>query len=157
MCAVTGSVAISAFSPFSGSSNPPAARFNFCIASPQSYGSPRMIVIVGRTRKRAKAVATDLRYGAPLCLKTTVVDGIYDDLAEAYRRHRSLRQYHDHRRPITLASLALVSWRHGSRNRCFAMSERSFRSEVTIKTLAKTLASSVVGRAGVIQSFVPEM
>jgi L-lactate dehydrogenase len=39
-----------------------------------------MIVIVGRTRKRAKAVATDLRYGAPLCLKTTVVDGDYDDL-----------------------------------------------------------------------------
>jgi hypothetical protein len=37
------------------------------------------------------------------------------------------------------------------------MSERSFRSEVTIKTLAKTLASSVVGRAGVIRSFEPEM
>jgi hypothetical protein len=39
-------------------------------------GSPRMIVIVGRTRTREKSVATDLRYGAPLCPKTTVVDGI---------------------------------------------------------------------------------
>ena len=38
-------------------------------------------VIAGRTRKRAKAVATDLRYGAPLCPKTTVVDGEYDGLA----------------------------------------------------------------------------
>jgi hypothetical protein len=33
--------------------------------------------------KRAKAVATDLRYGTPLCPKTTVVDGDYADLAEA--------------------------------------------------------------------------
>jgi hypothetical protein len=139
--AVTGSVAISAFLPVLFI-EPTSGEVQFCIASPQSYGSPRMIVIVGRTCKRAKAVATDLRYGAPLCLKTTVVDGDYDHLAEAYRRHRSLRQYHDHQRPITLASLALASWGHGSRNRCFAMSERSFRSEVTIKTLAKTLASS---------------
>jgi len=35
------------------------------------------------TLKRAKAVATDLRYGTPLCPKTTVVDGDYADLAEA--------------------------------------------------------------------------
>jgi L-lactate dehydrogenase len=33
--------------------------------------------------KCAKAVATDLRYGSPLCPKTTVVDGHYDDLADA--------------------------------------------------------------------------
>jgi L-lactate dehydrogenase len=46
-------------------------------------GSARNIVIVDRTRKRAKAVATDLRYGSPLCPKTTVVDGDYDDLADA--------------------------------------------------------------------------
>lgn len=46
-------------------------------------GSARAIVIVDRTRKRAKAVATDIRYGTPLCPKTTVVDGDYDDLAEA--------------------------------------------------------------------------
>ena len=46
-------------------------------------GSARNIVIVDRTRKRAEAVATDLRYGAPLCPKTTVIDGDYDDLANA--------------------------------------------------------------------------
>src|SRR6202022_4145469 len=36
-----------------------------------------------RTRKRAKAVATDLRYGLPLCPKISVVDGDYEDLADA--------------------------------------------------------------------------
>ena len=36
-----------------------------------------------RNRKRAKAVATDLLYGAPLCPKTEVVDGDYNDLANA--------------------------------------------------------------------------
>jgi L-lactate dehydrogenase len=46
-------------------------------------GSARTILIVDRTRDRAKAVATDLRYGAPLCPKTTVVDGDYDDLADS--------------------------------------------------------------------------
>jgi L-lactate dehydrogenase len=46
-------------------------------------GSARAIVLVDRTRKRAKAVATDLRYGTPLCPKTTVVDGDYDELADA--------------------------------------------------------------------------
>jgi L-lactate dehydrogenase len=38
---------------------------------------------VDRARKRAKAVATDLRYGSPLCPKTTIADGDYDDLADA--------------------------------------------------------------------------
>src|SRR6266850_1924101 len=46
-------------------------------------GSSRTIVIVDRTRGRANAVATDLRYGSPLCPKTTVVDGDYEDLAGA--------------------------------------------------------------------------
>jgi L-lactate dehydrogenase len=32
---------------------------------------------------RAKAVATDLRYGSPLGPKTTIVDGDYDDLVDA--------------------------------------------------------------------------
>ena len=41
------------------------------------------IVLVDRTHKRAKAVATDLRYGSPLCPKATIVDGDYDDLADA--------------------------------------------------------------------------
>jgi L-lactate dehydrogenase len=39
--------------------------------------------MVDRTRKRAKAVATDLRYGTPLCPKTAVIDGDYEDLADA--------------------------------------------------------------------------
>ena len=54
-----------------------------CALAAVVRGSARAIVIVDRTRKRAKAVATDIRYGTPLCPKTTVVDGDYDDLAEA--------------------------------------------------------------------------
>ena len=54
-----------------------------CALAAVTRGSARTIVIVDRTRKRAKAVATDLRYGSPLCPKTTVVDGDCDDLAEA--------------------------------------------------------------------------
>ena len=54
-----------------------------CALAAVVRGSAREIVIVDRTRKRAKAVATDLRYGAPLGPKTTVVDGDYEDLADA--------------------------------------------------------------------------
>jgi L-lactate dehydrogenase len=54
-----------------------------CALAAVVRGSARNIVIVDRTRKRAKAVATDLRYGSPLCPKTAVVDGDYDDLADA--------------------------------------------------------------------------
>jgi L-lactate dehydrogenase len=54
-----------------------------CALAAVTRGSARTIVILDRTRKRAKAVATDLRYGTPLCPKTTVVDGDYDDLADA--------------------------------------------------------------------------
>jgi L-lactate dehydrogenase len=54
-----------------------------CALAAVVRGSARDIVIVDRTRKRAKAVATDLRYGSPLCPKTAVVDGDYDDLADA--------------------------------------------------------------------------
>jgi L-lactate dehydrogenase len=54
-----------------------------CALAAVVRGSARNIVIVDRTRKRAEAVATDLRYGTPLCPKTTVVDGDYDDLADA--------------------------------------------------------------------------
>jgi hypothetical protein len=63
--AVTGS-AISALLPVFWFIEPTSGEVQFCIASPQSYGSPRMIVMVGLTRKCAKTVATDLRYGAPL-------------------------------------------------------------------------------------------
>ena len=54
-----------------------------CALAAVTRGTARSIVIVDRTRKRAKAVAADLRYGSPLCPKTSVVDGDYDDLAEA--------------------------------------------------------------------------
>jgi L-lactate dehydrogenase len=54
-----------------------------CALAAVVRGSARAIVLVDRTRERAKAVATDLRYGTPLCPKITVVDGDYDDLAEA--------------------------------------------------------------------------
>jgi L-lactate dehydrogenase len=54
-----------------------------CALAAVVRGSARSIVIVDRTRKRAKAVATDLLYGSPLCPKTEVVDGDYEDLADA--------------------------------------------------------------------------
>ena len=44
-------------------------------------GQARHIVLVDRTRQRAKAVATDLRYGAPLAGRTEIEDGDYGDLA----------------------------------------------------------------------------
>jgi L-lactate dehydrogenase len=54
-----------------------------CALAAVVRGSARVIVIVDRTRKRAKAVAADLRYGSPLCPKVTVADGDYDGLADA--------------------------------------------------------------------------
>jgi L-lactate dehydrogenase len=46
-------------------------------------GSAREIVLVNRTRKVAEAVATDLRYGAPLGPKVDLSEGDYDALAGA--------------------------------------------------------------------------
>ena len=43
----------------------------------------REIVLADRTRARAKAVATDLRYGVPLSGRLDIRDGDYDDLADA--------------------------------------------------------------------------
>jgi L-lactate dehydrogenase len=43
-------------------------------------GSARQIVLVNRTRKVAKAVATDLRYGIPLGPRIDISDGDYDAL-----------------------------------------------------------------------------
>jgi L-lactate dehydrogenase len=54
-----------------------------CALACVARGSAREIVLVDRTRKRAEAVATDLRYGTPLVPKTTVTDGDYGDLAGA--------------------------------------------------------------------------
>jgi L-lactate dehydrogenase len=44
-------------------------------------GVAREVVLVDRTRARAKAVATDIRYGAPLSESTDIRDGDYTDLA----------------------------------------------------------------------------
>src|SRR5712671_6979234 len=46
-------------------------------------GSAREIVVLNRGRKRAHAVATDLRYGAALSPRVDVRDGDYSDLAGA--------------------------------------------------------------------------
>ena len=46
-------------------------------------GSAREIVLVNRNRKTAEAVATDIRYGTPLCPKVDIRDADYDGLADA--------------------------------------------------------------------------
>jgi L-lactate dehydrogenase len=46
-------------------------------------GAAREIVLVDRTRERAKAVATDMRYGVPLSPMLDIRDGDYKDLAGA--------------------------------------------------------------------------
>src|SRR5215813_2110679 len=51
-----------------------------CLMSLVLRGSAREIVIVDRTRKRALAVATDLRYGAALSPPVDIRDGDYADL-----------------------------------------------------------------------------
>src|ERR1700739_771764 len=52
-----------------------------CAMAAVNRGSARDIVLVNRTRKRAEAVATDLRYGTPLTPKVAIADGDYPDLA----------------------------------------------------------------------------
>ncbi|HEX6841342.1 MAG TPA: L-lactate dehydrogenase [Stellaceae bacterium] len=54
-----------------------------CVFALIMRGVAREIVLVDRTRARAKAVATDMRYGAPLSPRTTLNDGDYRDLAGA--------------------------------------------------------------------------
>jgi L-lactate dehydrogenase len=56
-----------------------------CALSLVTRGSAREVVIVDRTRARAKAVVTDLRYGAPLCPEVALRDGDYSALAGADR------------------------------------------------------------------------
>ncbi len=46
-------------------------------------GSAREIVVVDRTARRAKAVATDIRYGVPIGPRIDVTEGDYDALAGA--------------------------------------------------------------------------
>jgi L-lactate dehydrogenase len=54
-----------------------------CALSIVTRGSARDVVLIDRTRKRARAVATDLKYGAPLSPRIDVRDGGYADLAGA--------------------------------------------------------------------------
>jgi len=46
-------------------------------------GAARKVVLVDRTRQRARAVATDIRYGTPLSPEVDIRDGDFDDLAGA--------------------------------------------------------------------------
>ncbi len=54
-----------------------------CLLSAVMRGCAREIVVVNRNRKRARGVATDLRYGAPLSSVVEIRDGDYADLAGA--------------------------------------------------------------------------
>ncbi len=54
-----------------------------CLLSMVVRGCAREIVVLNRDRKRAKAVATDLQYGAPLSRPVDIRDGDYPDLAGA--------------------------------------------------------------------------
>src|SRR6202163_1417513 len=54
-----------------------------CLLSSVVRGVAREIVLVNRDRKRAKAVVTDLRYGAALSPAVQIRDGDYSDLAGA--------------------------------------------------------------------------
>jgi len=54
-----------------------------CAMAAVIRGSAREVVLVNRTRKRAEAVATDIRYGVPLGAKVDIVDGDYDALEGA--------------------------------------------------------------------------
>jgi L-lactate dehydrogenase len=51
-----------------------------CALSVVHRGFARELVLCNRTRSRAKAVATDIRYGAPLSPVVNIGDGDYEDL-----------------------------------------------------------------------------
>ena len=54
-----------------------------CLLALVVRGSAREIVVVDRERKRARAVAMDIGYGAPLTSVVDIRDGDYPDLADA--------------------------------------------------------------------------
>ncbi|HTZ76903.1 MAG TPA: L-lactate dehydrogenase [Stellaceae bacterium] len=54
-----------------------------CAMAAVLRGSAREIVLVDRTRSRAKGVATDMRYGTPLSPPVAIADGDYEGLAGA--------------------------------------------------------------------------
>src|SRR5207302_6442785 len=51
-----------------------------CAMALMQRGSAREIVLIDRTAGRARAVALDMRYGAPISPVIDVRDGSYDDL-----------------------------------------------------------------------------
>jgi L-lactate dehydrogenase len=54
-----------------------------CALSLVTRGSAREVVLVDLIRAHARAVATDLRYGAPVCPEVAIYDGDYADLTDA--------------------------------------------------------------------------
>jgi L-lactate dehydrogenase len=54
-----------------------------CAMATVLRGAARELVLVDRTRARAKGVATDMRYGTPLSPLVEIADGDYEDLAGA--------------------------------------------------------------------------
>jgi L-lactate dehydrogenase len=52
-----------------------------CLSGLVLRNSARHIVVIDRNQARAKAVATDLRYGIPLGPRIDISDGDYADLA----------------------------------------------------------------------------
>lgn len=54
-----------------------------CALSLLTRGSAREVVLIDLNRARAKAVATDLKYGAPCCPAVAIRDGDYADLKDA--------------------------------------------------------------------------
>ena len=54
-----------------------------CAIALMQRGSARELVLVDKTRARARAVALDMRYGAPVSPPVDVRDGSYDDLKRA--------------------------------------------------------------------------
>jgi malate/lactate dehydrogenase len=124
-----------------------------CALAAVVRGSAREILLVDRTRKRAEAVATDLRYGAPLGPKTTVVDGDYENLANS---------------ELVIITAGINEKTGGAidgsdpkgRLRLFDTNAEIYRDIVPRinKNFGVTLSlPSVVGRGGVIRSFEPEM
>lgn len=54
-----------------------------CVYALIMRGFAREVVLIDRTRKRAEAVAADMRYGVPLTATLTIRAGDYEDLAGA--------------------------------------------------------------------------
>jgi L-lactate dehydrogenase len=54
-----------------------------CALAMMQRGSARELVLVDKTRARARAVALDMRYGAPMSPAVDVRDGSYEDLKDA--------------------------------------------------------------------------